>query len=131
MVSNEKIIHELNRTGFKYQISENIISCPFNLTNNLHIIIIIFSNDNPDWISLVSNIGNIKIFEKIDDEAIFHKLLRLNSNISGPKFSLDKNSDIICRIELYKDAIKSEILKNMMLQMVQAISMFYKQTRFK
>ncbi len=130
MVSIEDIKSELDEAGLKYKVEfdenekKQIITTFWKSRNNLSIKILIFLNQNPEWINIISFIGNISNIKTKNNLSIEYSLLRLNNKIIGPKFTLDKDSNIYCNSELHLDAIKSEVLKSVMIQTVHSITLF-------
>jgi len=86
---------------------------------------LIFVHLNNDWINIISKFGHLNDFEQ--ENITKQILLRLNYNIVGTKFCIDSKSNIYCNAEVFYNSLNSEYLKRILVQIVNAISLFYQE----
>jgi hypothetical protein len=131
MGSIEEISQMLDEEGIRYQLvsdkkmSSKILSTMWRAKNQREVTILLFISNKGDWINVSSKVDTLDNFD--DHNKIEELLLRLNLRVMGTKFCVDSNSNIYCNAELFFKSSNSESIKKILVQTVNAVSLYYQE----
>lgn len=124
MSSEDKIKQTFETSGIKYQMSDGIFISYWGPVKQERIKVLVFPSDDEKWVNLVVLIG--KISELTHDSGDLIYFLRENSRKIGIKYSIDKNDNLRCGIEIPIECLHSELLKEYFIRIIKSVRNFYK-----